>query len=96
MRVLAPIAIAPSTLRRPHHHVLRQGRVTLAVFCPSRRGHASIKQAAVAHFGGFVDHHAHAVVDEHAAADPPWVDLNAGESTGQLAQAAGHQLQGQP
>ena len=50
----------------------------------------------MAHFGGFTDHHAHAVVDEHAVADPgAGVNLNTGEGSAELAEAAGRQFQRQ-
>ena len=52
--------------------------MALAVFlaCASQ-GDALIQQATVADFGGLADHHPHAMVNEHAVADPgAGVDLS--------------------
>ena len=48
----------------------------------------------MAHFGGFADHHAHAVVDEHSGSDPgSGVDLDAGDDPADLAEETGQQFQ---
>ena len=57
------------------------------------QGDALVQQAARADFGSFADHHTHAVVDKNAMADAgTGVDLDAGEGTTHLAQAAGGQF----
>ena len=46
--------------------------------------------------GGLTDHHPHAVVDEHAVADPgAGVDFNSGQRPTDLTEAAGRQFQRQ-
>ena len=66
------------------------------VFAGAPQGDALIQQAAVSDFGGFTDHHTHAVVDEHAGADPgAGMNFNAGERTPHLADAAGDELERQ-
>ena len=81
MRVLAPIVTYPAPWRRPHYHVLGKCGVAFAVlFARASEGHPLVKQATVADFGRFADHHPHAVVDEHAVADAgTGVDFNACE-----------------
>ena len=64
------------------------------LFARASQGYPLVEQATVPDLGGFADHHSHAVVDEHAVADPgAGVNLNAGEGTTDLAEAAGGQLQ---
>ena len=55
------------------------------LFARTSQGHALVQQTLIAHHGGFANHHAHAVVDEHPLADArPRVDLHAGEQAAQL------------
>ena len=50
---------------------------------------AMVERAVVADFGGFADDHAHAVIDEHAAADRgPRVDLDAGQEAAPVREPA--------
>ena len=63
------------------HHVVFQRRVALALFPGgAAQGHAMVERAVVADFGGFADHHTHAVIDEEAPADlGARMDLDAGQ-----------------
>ena len=57
----------------PDDDVVAQGRMTLLLGPGGpAEGHAVVKGAVVADFGGFPDHHPHAVVDEKAA-DRSWL-----------------------
>ena len=87
---------APEHLRiGPHDHSTTQGGVALG---PTRqRGAAQrdalVDGALVADLGGLTDHHAHAVVDEHPAADGgTGVDLDAGEHACQVRDEAAQPL----
>ena len=67
-----------------------------SVIAGASQGDPLVQQAAGTDFGGFADHHPHAVVDEHAVADAgAGMDFNAGQGTADLAEAAGRQLQRQ-
>ena len=79
-----------------HHYVVGERWVTLAaVFARTAQGDALIEQAAITNFAGFTNHHPHAVIDEHAAADRgAGVDLDPGDSSPQLAEQACRQFQG--
>lgn len=51
------------------------------------QSYAMVDRAVVAHHGGFTDHHAHAVIDEDAAADTGGrVNFDAGAETSDVAQ----------
>jgi hypothetical protein len=66
------------------------------VFAGSPQGDALVEQAAVSDFGGFSDHHTHAVVDEHAGANAgSGMNFDASERTPYLADAAGKELERQ-
>ena len=56
---------------RSHHDVLSQGRMALFALVErgASQGHPVVDGAAIADFGRLTNHHAHAVVDEHAMAD---------------------------
>ena len=98
MRVLGPIVIAPQHLGSgSHHNVFSQGGMALAVvFARSPQGDALIQQAAVPDFGGFPDHHTHAVVDKHAVADAgAGMNFDASERTPHLAHTACDELERQ-
>ena len=72
----APIRVDRAEYLRAgsHHDVGCQSRVALAVgFAGPPQGYPLIQQALITDHGGFTDHHAHAVVDEH-----PLADLGAG------------------
>ena len=66
---------------RPHHHARFQRGMALALVPRSAaQRDAVIERAIVADFGGLAHHHAHAVIDEHAAADGgAGVDFDAGQ-----------------
>ena len=75
----------------------RRGVAFAVFFAGAPQGDALVQQAAVPDFGGFADHHSHAVVDEHAVADAgARMDFDAGETAAQLAEQPCGQLQRQP
>ena len=66
------------------------------VFAGAPQGDALVQQASVPDFGGFSDHHTHAVVDKHAGANAgAGMNFDSSECTTHLADAAGEQLEGQ-
>ena len=77
-----------------HHHVFGKGGVAFAVLLAGApQSDPLVQQATVADFGGFADHHPHAVVNEHAVADAcTGVNFDAGEGATDLTEAAGRQL----
>src|SRR6266853_631084 len=82
----------PEHLRpRADDDPLPERRVALALVprCPAQR-HAVVQGAIVPQFRGLADHHPHAVVDEHAAADfRARMNLDAGEKTRDVRHEAG-------
>ena len=73
MRIL-PRIFAPVPITTPLPMV---GWRLPVLFAGAAQRHALIQQHIVADFGGFADHHAHAVIDEEAAADaaPGWISM---------------------
>jgi hypothetical protein len=83
--VVANFDVAQHLGAAPHHHAIAQGGVALAFFVArAAQRHALVEQHIVSDFGGFADHHAHAVVDE----EPP-PDVGAGVNLDPRQEAAG-------
>src|SRR6185503_12305685 len=77
-------------------HALPQGGMTLrtALERSAAERHALVDGAAVADLRGLADHHAHAVIDEHARAElRAGMDLDAGDKAAEVRSKAPEQAQ---
>ena len=84
---LSPMRMLPSTLAPvPTTTLIADGGMALALLAArAAQRDALVQQHVVADFGGLADHHAHAVIDEEAAADGgAGVDFDAGEKAADL------------
>ena len=84
--VVADPDIAQNLGARPHHHAVAQRRMPLAFLAArTAQRHVLVQQHVIADFGGFADHHTHAMVDKKTPANGgAGMDFDAGHKTGEL------------